>query len=152
MKVSVYKNLNKGLFSIRACGGPAKGRVIAHAANVALVGVGFHVGKLGQHEVRRTGHKNVHAFVTGTLIGWGGPKSAAHGMGLEVLEGSLCGDWNGDASCLARGAQERGDRFTYNPYKHDGFVSVTTSTVISYATRASLSVANGNHAEQLRAA
>ena len=151
MKVSVYKNLTKGLFSIRACGGPAKGRVIAHADKVALVGVGFHVGKLGQAEVRRTGHKNVHAFVTGILIGWGGPKAFAHGKGVEVLEGKLCGDWNVVAEAILRSTQERGDRFTYNPYKHDGFTSLTTSTVIAAASRASFT-STGNHAEQIRAA
>lgn len=120
MKVSIYKNLTKGCFSIRSCEGPTKGRVIARADHVALTNVEFHVGKLGQSRVRRDGCKNVHAFVIGELVGWNGPNANAFGRGAEVLDPYLCGVWNGDSFMVKIGALE-GERFTYNPYNHEGF-------------------------------
>jgi len=68
MRVECYFNLHKHVFSVRALEGPDKGRVILHASNVLLKDVSFVVQKAGREKVLRTGQKNVHAFVRGTLV------------------------------------------------------------------------------------
>lgn len=143
MKVSVYKNLlRSGRFSIRLCEGRDKGRVIAYAERVFLSGVVFNVGKAGQHEVRRTGCKNVHAFVTGGLVAWEGD---TYGVGTRVLHQHPTGKWG--VETLATGVRERGEPFTYNPYRHDGFVSKMDERVVRTASRAVLDIKHGNYAE-----
>ena len=47
MKVDVYFNLHRKLFSIRACEGPNKGRVIAHRETVTLPHPHFNVSQSG---------------------------------------------------------------------------------------------------------
>jgi hypothetical protein len=68
MRVECYYNLHKHVFSVRALEGPDKGRVIGHCNRVLLKGVSFVVQKAGREKVLRTGQKNVHAFVRGTLV------------------------------------------------------------------------------------
>lgn len=63
LKVRVYWNLHKRLFSVQV-----KGRVVAHATHVYLSNVTFRVSKAGRTRVLDTGRKNVHAFVVGNLI------------------------------------------------------------------------------------
>ena len=62
MKVDVYYNLHKKLFSIRH-----NGRVIKHTTHVDLVDATFVVQPAGRAKVLAEGKKNVHAFVRGTL-------------------------------------------------------------------------------------
>jgi hypothetical protein len=69
MRVDVYRNLNvrkHRAFSIRH-----KGRVVAvhyeRLAPIFLAGVKYVVNPAGRERVRRTGRKNVHAFVRGEL-------------------------------------------------------------------------------------
>ena len=63
-KIEVYRNLNKEgvTYSIRQ-----GGRVVAHATELSLRDVEFHVQPAGQKRVRKTKRKNVHAWVTGFL-------------------------------------------------------------------------------------
>jgi len=63
MKVDVYFNLHKKVFSVRH-----KGRVIEHASNVMLRNVTYVVQPAGRARVLREGKKNVHAFARGELI------------------------------------------------------------------------------------
>ena len=63
MKVEVYYNLHKNIFSIRH-----KGKVIGHRRHVSLSGVTFAVQPAGRRKAIATGQKNVHAFVRGTLV------------------------------------------------------------------------------------
>ncbi len=63
MRVEVYYNLHKHLFSVRH-----KGKVISHSYDVQLEDVTFAVQKAGRDKVLREGVKNVHAFVRGTLV------------------------------------------------------------------------------------
>jgi hypothetical protein len=137
MKVSVYRNLTKGCYSIRACEGPLKGRVIAHATDVSLIAVGFHVGAFGQRAVRRTGHKNVHAFVTGTLIGY---------KGTQRYPEAPAPYFDGDATVITNVTRMMGEPFTYNPYLHDGFVSKMDGRIVCQANSATLSITHGNYA------
>lgn len=62
MRVEVYFNLHKHVFSVRQC---STGRVILHANRVHLRDPEFVVRKSGRDRVLREGKKNVHAFVRG---------------------------------------------------------------------------------------
>jgi hypothetical protein len=68
MKVFVYFNLHKKLFSVRALEGDRKGLVIAHVNVIGLSDVTFKVSEAGRQRVLREQRKNVHAGVVGT---WG---------------------------------------------------------------------------------
>lgn len=63
MRVEIYWNLHRKCFSVRV-----GGRVVAHAdAFIMARSVAFVVQPAGNAKVRRTGKKNVHAFVRGEL-------------------------------------------------------------------------------------
>jgi len=64
MKVRVYWNLHKKVWSIQSC---KTGLVIDHSDIVHLSDVKFVVRKAGQQRVRKEGKKNVHAFAVGNL-------------------------------------------------------------------------------------
>ena len=69
MKVFVYYNLHKKLFSVKALEGPNKGRVIAHRTELNLGNVTFKVSEAGRQRVLREQRKNVHAGVVGEWYG-----------------------------------------------------------------------------------
>lgn len=60
MKVKVYFNLRKKLFSIQH-----KGLVVAHRDKVMLTNAQFKVNESGRQRVLKEKRKNVHAFVVG---------------------------------------------------------------------------------------
>lgn len=60
MKVKVYFNLRKKVFSVQH-----KGLVIAHKDKVMLSNVQFKVNEGGRQRVLKERRKNVHAFVIG---------------------------------------------------------------------------------------
>tara|TARA_R110000764_G_scaffold107705_1_gene193515 strand:+ start:1070 stop:1453 length:384 start_codon:yes stop_codon:yes gene_type:complete len=91
MKVDVYFNLHRRLYSVRACEGPDKGRVIAHKNTVYLKDPEFKVSKAGRARVLREKRKNVHAVVRG--------------------------EWSKDYS----GIPKMSYNVTYNPYRTDTF-------------------------------
>ena len=62
MKVEVYFNLHKRVFSVRSC---KTGRVIHHTKNVHIRDPQFVVREGGRQRVLRERKKNVHAFVRG---------------------------------------------------------------------------------------
>lgn len=93
MRVFVYWNLHKGLWSVKALEGPDKGRVIKRAATVLLGGAEGRVSEAGRQRVLREKRKNVHAGIVGRLV-------HASDEPLETA-GSL--------------------RVSYNPYKGDHF-------------------------------
>jgi len=64
MKVEVYFNLHKKLFSVRQC---STGRVILHTRAVHLLNPVFVVREAGRQRVLRERKKNVHAFVRGEV-------------------------------------------------------------------------------------
>lgn len=63
LKVRVYRNLHNGLFSVQH-----RGRVIAHLPALTLRTASFAVQPAGRAKVLVTKRKNVHAFVTGTVV------------------------------------------------------------------------------------
>ena len=65
MKVKVYFNLHKKLFSIVAMEGEEKGLVIGHTDYIELANPEFRVQQKGRDKVLREKRKNVHAYVTG---------------------------------------------------------------------------------------
>ena len=62
MRVEVYFNLHKYIWSVRSC---KTGRVILHTDEVHIDNPTFVVHKAGRERVLREGKKNVHAFVRG---------------------------------------------------------------------------------------
>ena len=67
MKVKVYFNLHKKLFSVVAMEGPNKGRVIKHVNKVDLERCIFRVQQAGRKRVIKENRKNVHAYVSGHM-------------------------------------------------------------------------------------
>jgi hypothetical protein len=67
MKVFVYFNLHKRVFSVKALEGKDKGRVIGHRTSLAIDNPVFKVSEAGRQRVIRERRKNVHAGVVGFL-------------------------------------------------------------------------------------
>jgi hypothetical protein len=67
MKVFVYFNLHRKLFSVKSLEGPDKGKVIGHMYSVSLNDVTFKVSEAGRQRVLREKRKNVHAGVVGNI-------------------------------------------------------------------------------------
>jgi hypothetical protein len=67
MKVAVYFNLHKKVFSVKALTGQLKGLVIYHSDYVELTNCTFKVSQAGRNRVLLENRKNVHAFVVGDL-------------------------------------------------------------------------------------
>jgi hypothetical protein len=97
VKVYVYWNLHKGIWSIKALEGPDKGKVISRREKVILSDVEGKVSEAGRQRVLRERKKNVHAGMVGTLIE---DKFDTHSTAIRYI----------------------GDRVTYNPYKYTSFV------------------------------
>lgn len=108
MKVFVYFNLHKKVFSVRAMEGENKGRVIAHTKTIELRDAVFKVSQAGRERVLKEQRKNVHAGVQGQWVDWSG----------DNVDGL--------------------DAVTYNPYKYDSFVSVADQAPVRTAVRAVL--------------
>lgn len=64
MRVEIYWNLHKKMFSVRNA---KTGRVVAHTYTATVKNPEFVVRQSGNRKVRETGVKNVHAFVRGEL-------------------------------------------------------------------------------------
>ena len=95
MKVEVYWNLHKKLYSVRH-----KGRVVAHLPFVTLKDVRWVVQPAGRRRVLRERKKNVHAFARGTWL-YGDDE-------LQLVNDEL--------------RLTRRMPIMYNPYKHHKFV------------------------------
>ena len=67
MRVKVYFNLHKKMFSVVALSGPNKNRVIAHTNSLMLRDTKFRVQSAGRQKVLKEKKKNVHAFVYGYI-------------------------------------------------------------------------------------
>lgn len=91
-RVAVYFNLHKRLFSVRALQGANRGRVVAHVDSFTIRNAEFRVQPGGRDRVRRTGVKDIHAFVVGEIV----PHVASDAPGFAPV--------------------------TYNPMRDDSFV------------------------------
>ena len=97
LKVFVYFNLHRKLWSIKALEGPMKGRVIDHQRQVYLERCTFKVSEAGRQRVLRERKKNVHAGVVGYLSSTKANHIAPPGFSIPIV---------------------------YNPYKYDRFMAV----------------------------
>lgn len=99
-RVQVYRNLRGvgGPFSIRQ-----GGFIVAHGEALMLQDARFHVNERGRQRVLATGRKNVHAWISGYLIG--------SGCGTSLDEQGL------------------GFRISYNPFRGSHFSSSSGSPV-----------------------
>lgn len=108
MRVWVYFNLHKKVWSVMALEGPDKGRVIARSSHVVLDNPVGKVRQGGRRKVIATGKKNVHAGIIGQLVSLdAAPDLAGQGRGV-----------------------------TYNPFKYDSFVYVDDKARFEGAERA----------------
>lgn len=107
MKVKVYWNFHKKLFSVQH-----KGLVIDHSENLYLMNVDFLVGQGGRARVIREESKNVHAYAVGEL------------MSLSAKQ----------ESALDHLFQTCGDQATYDPYKYESFVRVSDESPVFQAS------------------
>lgn len=117
IRVEVYWNLHKRLFSVRALEGENKGRVIKHSYGVRLSDAKFVSQPAGRERVRREGVKNVHAFVRGRMMDYDSDENLRH-------------------DSTAKGV-------TYNPYKYDTFVEVATKKPVHNASMVLMDVMLG---------
>lgn len=108
MKVFVYFNLHKHVFSVKALEGEMKGRVIAHRAALNLTDAVFKVSEAGRQRVLREKRKNVHAGVVGQWIDVDHP------------------------------LQQGGRAVTYNPYKYSTFIDRASEQPVAAASWAFL--------------
>ena len=92
MRVDVYYNLHKHLWSVRD---RRTGRVILHCDRVELTNVKFHVGQRGRERVNEEQRKNVHAWVTGDLESWEHGTVTESGSGVGTILSTLFRSWNG---------------------------------------------------------
>lgn len=114
MRVFVYWNLHRGLWSVKALEGPNKGRVICRLPEILLEDVEGKVSEAGRQRVIREGKKNVHAGLVGVWV--------SHGRKAEVK----------------RAVKEIGDTITYNPRKYTGFVHTVDESKFEGAAHAVL--------------
>ena len=114
MRVEVYFNLHKKLFSVRDY---KTGRVIDHTNHVAIANPQFVVRQGGRKRVLRERKKNVHAFVRGYIL----PED--------------------DEVCARNYFHTvwHGKEVTYNPYKYESFVVKDSEQPIDKAKMAVLS-------------
>ena len=113
MKVFVYFNLHRKLFSVKALEGPMKGRVIAHRHALLINDATFKVSEAGRQRVIREQRKNVHAGVSGT--------------------------WDDDYITF-RHVMVNGSAIMYNPYKYSTFVHLYGEHSITSARLVALNV------------
>ena len=101
-KVRVYWNLHRNCYSVQDY---KSGKVIDHVRTLTLTDAQFVVREGGKERVRDEKRKNVHAFVVGTLT--------LFSKGFETSEDFF-----------------NTRRVTYNPYKHDSFVTADDETPV----------------------
>ena len=108
MKIEVYYNLHKQLFSVKSRQKDDYGKVIRHTLGVVIISPTFAVRQAGRLKVLKEKVKNVHAFVRGEEL-------------LDYIIPS------GNRRLV-----------TYNPYKHEHFVFTDTEERIYSADMAIL--------------
>ena len=147
MRVECYWNLHLNCFSVRALSGPDKGRVIGHCGEVTLSNVRFVVRKSGLARFRRTGQKNVHAFVRGTLEYMKSHYAATRNAGLYSQSSDTARTmavnkyFAATQECIPHDV-------TYNPARDESFVTVAFRDKMDSADLAVLFMNNGRPAIQ----
>lgn len=131
MRVFCYYNLHRHCFSMRALEGASKGRVIAHAAAVHIANATFKVSAAGRARVLSSRQKNVHAGVSGELLGWRALDAEGAPDGQES---------DGDAwPELQQRFESEGVSVTYDPYKYEHFTQVVSKSPLHQSAECLLS-------------
>lgn len=119
MRVFVYFNLHRKLWSVKALSGEQKGRVIGHSEFVQISSPVFKVSEAGRQRVLREQRKNVHAGVEGKLLT------------MRLADAEL------------EPAEYDAMTVTYNPYKHSTFVTRLGGTPVRSAVQATMVARDG---------
>lgn len=130
MRVRVYYNLNRAVWSIKAMEGEFKGKVIGYADSVVLSDAHTVVSEAGRQRVLRERRKNVHAYIDGQLEHVSGyqerlmtPPQKGHFAGsmwsIRALHGELSGKVIGYTRPIVRGEMRE---LYYSPYSVSHFV------------------------------
>ena len=114
MKVKVYYNIHKKVFSVIPMQGPGKGRVAGYTDNIDLTDAVFKVNKSGRDKVLKEKRKNVHAFIVGKMA---------------------------NLNCNKK---INGELASYNPYKFDYFYLRKNNSAINQSEFVSLRINNKN--------
>jgi hypothetical protein len=123
LRVFIYFNLHRKLWSVKALEGPHKGKVISHCLDFSLHNCTMKVSEAGRQRVLRERRKNVHAGIVGQWDHWRLP--------LPLRQGGA----------YPQGALHRLDnllpdgRITYNPYRSPTFTDVDTGEPVKGAAR-----------------
>ena len=104
LKVSVYFNLHKHVWSVKALEGEHKGRVVHHTDHIILKDAVQKVSEAGRQRVLREQVKNVHASIVGTI------------SGLESCEGCIATLYYNPYTTPRFVYKESGKEFLYSPY------------------------------------
>lgn len=117
-KVAVYRNLNNGLFSVKALTGEFKGKVVGHFASIQinLTGPRFKISQAGQLRARKANTRNVHAFLIGEI--------------QSVTD-------------LAVTSNKEEREITYNPFIHNNFVIKETGETADFSAITSARLCDG---------
>lgn len=128
MRVFIYWNLHRKVWSIKALEGINKGRVLYHANAWTVSNPVFKVSEAGRQRVLLEKRKNVHAGIVGELKGW---------LDTDSDEGSISSSfWNDN--------KERDySQVTYNPYKGPTFESINDDNTRKVCMSAVLATAHG---------
>ena len=120
-RVYVYRNLHKNCWSVRQ-----DGLIVQHTKAVSLKDVRFLVGQTGRKRVLKEKRKNVHAGISGYLMGF----RESH-KDINVPRSPAAAFFPNSAQVV------------YNPYKYKTFVKTEDRTAVKKARFASLSIDNG---------
>lgn len=113
MKVEVYFNLHKRVFSVRSREAETRGRVVQHLNQCAIENPKFVVQQSGRNRVLREQRKYVHAYVRGVLS----DSSDEFVKSFDFL-------YNGAPTLRT---------LTYNPYENSEFIDVDTEEPVHSA-------------------
>jgi len=131
MRVMIYYNLNRYVWSIRALEGPYKGLVIAHAKQVILSGGVPKVCESMRQRSIQQQRRSLHAGLQGELVYWqADPRTpTVSGRTADALRQNT--RWPAKAAKLLETATTHGQRVTYRPFKAGYFMNPETEQPIA---------------------
>lgn len=134
MKVRVFRNLTRGVWSIQTRTAGAW-RTIAHAPQASLSGASFYVSEASRVRCAAAGKREVHAWVEGDLVAVHGAKLVAKWTTPEI-ESAMAERATGALVSLA-------DRVTYSPFTRGDFHKRGTGESVATAERVTFTMGEG---------
>ena len=117
MKVRVYYNLHRKLWSIQSYTKGKGWRIVGHASELYLQNVTFRVSEAGRKRVLLQKRKNVHAYAIGTLT---------HVLGGKSVSDDWCEDDYGQCTInehFVKDGEPAWVAISYNPYLGGNFTT-----------------------------